>query len=65
MRFYAPTDVYLEKDCVKNHSKDLTKLGTKAFIITGRHSSSVNGSLQDVTSVLEEAAIPYEIFNDI
>ena len=65
MRFYAPTNVYVEKDCVRNHKKELTSFGTKAFIITGRHSAKANGSLKDVTDVLTEADIPYVIFDEI
>lgn len=65
MRFFAPTDVYVEKNCVKNHKEKLLSLGTKAFIITGRHSSAVNGSLSDVTEILSEAGIPYDIFTEI
>ncbi len=65
MKFYAPTNVYIEKDCIKAHKKELTSLGKKAFIITGRHSAAANGSLQDVTDVLKEASIPYVIFNEI
>ena len=65
MRFFAPTNVYIEKDCVKAHKQELTSLGTKAFIITGRHSAAANGSLDDVTAVLSESSIPYVIFNEI
>lgn len=65
MRFYDPTNVYIENECVKNHGKELCSLGTKAFIITGRHSAVKNGSLEDVISVLKDGNIPYEIFNEI
>ena len=65
MRFYAPTNVFIEKECVKNHAKELTSLGTRAIIVTGHHSAAANGSLADVTSVLEEASIPYIIFNEV
>lgn len=65
MKFFAPTCVYLEKDCVKNHKEELCALGSRAFIVTGHYSSKANGSLQDVLTVLEEASIPYQIYNDI
>ena len=65
MRFYDPSNVYLERNCVQNHKEELTALGTRAFIVTGRHSSKANGSLDDVLSVLQESGIPYEIFSDI
>lgn len=65
MRFYVPTDIYVENDCVNNHKKELAKVGTRAFIVTGRHSARANGSLDDVISVLTEAAIPYTIFDEV
>ena len=65
MRFYVPTDIYVEKNCVINHKKELAGLGRRAFIITGRNSARANGSLLDVTSVLEEAGIAYEVFDRV
>lgn len=65
MHFFAPTNVYIENECVKAHKKELTALGKKAFIITGRHSAKANGSFSDVTSVLNEASIPYVLFDEI
>ena len=65
MQFFAPTHVYLEKNCVDNHKQELLSYGKRAFIITGKHSSAVNGSLADVLAVLDEASVPYLIYNDI
>lgn len=65
MRFYDPTNVYIEKECVKNHAKELCSLGSKAYIITGRHSAAKNGSLCDVTNVLTDGGISYETFSEI
>lgn len=65
MRFYMPTDVYVEKNCVKNHADKVTAFGKKAFIVTGKHSAKVNGSLQDVIDVLTAADIEYAVFDDV
>ena len=65
MMLYMPTIVYSEKDCVKNHSKDIAMVGKKAMIVTGKHSSRANGSLQDIVDVLNENSIEYIIFDDI
>lgn len=43
MKLYMPTKVYNEKNCVENHSRELAALGTKALIVTGKHSSRLNG----------------------
>ena len=65
MRFFDPTNTYAEKNCVQNHKKELLALGTRAFVITGHSSSKKNGSLDDVIHVLEEASVPYKVFNEI
>ena len=33
MRFYVPTDIYIEKDCVKNYAQNLLAIGKRAFIM--------------------------------
>lgn len=65
MLLFMPTLVYSEENCVKNHFKDIALIGEKAMIITGKHSSRSNGSLSDVTEVLEKENISYIIFDDI
>ena len=62
MRFFMPADTYVEKNCVKNHKEDILKIGSRALIVTGRSSAQKNGSLQDVTEVLKEGGVPYEVF---
>jgi len=65
MRFYIPTDVYVEKDCVKNHGKDFLACGKKALIVTGKHSAKVNGSLNEVLEILKTGNVPYSIFDEV
>ena len=65
MRFFVPTDIYVEKDCVKNHAKNLLAIGKRALIMTGRHSATANGSLNDVTEVLKAGNVPYQVFNEV
>lgn len=60
-----PTDIYIENGAVKNHGGEIAELGKKTMIVTGRHSSAVNGSLDDVRAVLESQGIGYVIYNDI
>ena len=56
---------YVEFDAVKNHATELAALGTKALIVTGRSSARKCGALDDVLDVLNEAHIPYEIFDAV
>lgn len=65
MKLYMPTKVYSEKNCVENHSRELAALGTKALVVTGKHSSRINGSLEDVTKALERENIPYMVYDEI
>ena len=64
MLLYMPTKVYSEDNCVLNHASEMI-LGTKAMIVTGKHSSRKNGSLDDVLNILNEKNIPYIIYDDI
>ena len=65
MRFYVPTDIYVEKECVKNHAKELLAVGKRALIVTGHSSAKVNGSLNDVTEVLNAGGVAYQIFDKV
>ena len=65
MKLYMPTKVYNEKGCVRQHSQELAALGTKALLVTGKHSSRVNGSLQDVKDALNREQVSYVVFDGI
>lgn len=65
MEFFAPTRVYVEKDCMRRHKEELLSFGRRAFVVTGKHSSKANGSLDQALSILEEASVPYMVYNDI
>lgn len=65
MELYIPTHIYNEKNCVRNHSRQLAALGTKALIVTGKYSSGINGSLDDVTEALNREKIPYTVFRGV
>lgn len=65
MLLFMPTKVYSEKGCVKNHGKELASFGTKALIVTGKHSAKANGSLADVTAALEAEKRAYVLFDEI
>lgn len=65
MTLFMPTHILNEKNCVQNHAEELCSLGTNALIITGKHSSQKNGSLNDVKNVLNRKQIPYTIFDSV
>ena len=65
MRFYVPTEIYVEKDCIKNHAKDLLAIGKRALIMTGHTSAKLNGSLNDVMEILAANNVPYQVFDQV
>ena len=65
MLFYMPTKVYSEPGCVEKHRKEMAALGSKAMIVTGRHSAKKTGALQDVTQALEAEGRSYVIFDQV
>ena len=38
---------------------------SKAMVVTGKHSSRMNGSLADVEEVLKNENVPYIVFDDV
>jgi len=65
MLLYIPTKVIEEPGAVLNHKEDLSALGTKCMVVTGKHSARENGSLADVQEALESQHIPYVVFDKI
>lgn len=65
MKFFMPTKVLLGKDVVIKN-KDVFKMyGSKALIVTGKHSAKINGSLNDVINSLEAVNVKYTIFDEV
>ena len=65
MKYYMPVRVYDERDCVKNHAKEIASFGRKALIVTGRSSAFSNGSFDDIEDALEQEGIGYEVFSNV
>lgn len=65
MKLHMPVQVYFEKNAVTNHSAELAALGRKALIVTGKHSSRMNGSLSDVQKALTKHGCDWVAFDDI
>ena len=65
MYYYMPVKVYDETECVRNHAKEICSLGSKALIVTGHTSSFNNGSFDDISAVLKENNVAYEVFSEV
>ena len=63
--FYSPINVKSGKDCVKENSPLLKRLGDKCIIVTGASSAKKCGALSDVTEALEKEGIAHVIYDKI
>ena len=52
--FYMPARVICGDDAVRKHAKEIGKYGSKALIVTGRHSADACGVYEDICAALEE-----------
>lgn len=65
MRLYMPTKVFFGSGCVLENGAELKALGSRAMIVTGKHSSRINGSLAAVEQALQANRQTYVIFDEI
>lgn len=63
-KYYLPTTLLSGINCIKRHPRHIVR-GGSAMIVTGAHSASISGALKDVTDVLDENGVVYEIFDTI
>ncbi|MBB6714453.1 iron-containing alcohol dehydrogenase family protein [Clostridium gasigenes] len=64
-KYFMPTRILVGKNIIVNNYNEFKSFGKKAYIITGRNSSKINGSLDDVVKALEFANIEYVIFSEV
>ena len=63
--FYSPINVKSGKNCVKENSPLLKKLGDKCIIVTGNSSAKKCGALDDVTEALTKEGILFTVYDKI
>ena len=63
-RYYMPTLVYDEPGAVLRHADEFSRLGGRAFLVTGRHSAKECGALEDVCTALAGRGIPFALFDE-
>lgn len=64
-KFFLPTNVICENNCVLNHGDIFLKLGKKAAIVTGKNSAKLCGALDDIKEQLDKNKIEFEIYNSV
>jgi len=64
-KYFMPTRVIMGRDCITGNSEVFKSLGKKALIVTGARSAKENGSEADVKTALENAGIPYLVYDKV
>lgn len=64
-QFYMPVKMLEGEHCIWNHRKEMTSLGRKALIVTGRHSAKRNGAYEDVKRALEAEGVAHLLFDQV
>lgn len=64
-QYFMPTRLVFGRNCVQENADRLAAFGSRAFILTGRHSAKACGALDDVTAALESRNVAYQVFNEI
>ncbi|MBQ8307165.1 MAG: iron-containing alcohol dehydrogenase [Blautia sp.] len=65
MNSYMPVRVYTGAGCVRQNEGEFKKAGTKALLVTGRHSAKACGAYQDVAETLDACGIGFALFDGI
>ncbi|MBM7854053.1 alcohol dehydrogenase class IV [Desulfohalotomaculum tongense] len=63
--FRCPTRIFFDEQCVQKYSSQLSALGRKALVVTGRTSSKRNGSLRDMIAAFSQEGIQYNVFDEV
>ena len=64
-RYFMPADCYFGRGCVAAHKDAMSKLGSKAMVVTGRSSAKKNGAQKDITDALDALSIKWVLFDEI
>ncbi len=56
---HKPVRLFAGEGCLAKNGEHIASLGTKAYIVTGKHSADTCGAFADVAAVLKTLAIPY------
>lgn len=64
-RFSMPTEILFGPECVTKNSAAFARYGSKALLVTGRHSAKVSGALADVEAALTQRGIAWRVFDGV
>lgn len=64
-RFYMPTKIYEGRGCIFDCGDEISRLGKRALIVTGKTSGASSGALYDVQDVLDSLSICYVVYDSV
>lgn len=64
-QYFMPTKIFFSQKVVEKNREIFKSFGRKALIVTGKNSSRVNGSLNDIEDVLKSLSVEYYIYDKI
>jgi alcohol dehydrogenase len=65
MNFYIPTNIFYGKNAFSEASNQLSSIGKKALIVTGKNSAKKSGALDETLKNLKSLQIDYVIYAEI
>ena len=65
MNFYLPTNIFYGKTALSEASSQISLIGKKALIVTGKNSAKKSGALDATLKCLQEIEIEYVIYSEI
>lgn len=65
IKYFMPTEVLMGESIVSQSGELFKRFGKKALIVTGKHSSKKNGSLDDCCAILSQMGIGYSVFDEV
>jgi len=65
MKHYMPTRILTGFGILQKQKAVFGKLGKRCLIITSKHSGKASGALDDLTAILNESSIAYDVFDRI
>ena len=65
MKHYMPTRILTGTGILQKHKEVFPSLGKRCYIITSKSSGRLSGALDDLTAILDEYSIEYDIYDQI
>jgi 1,3-propanediol dehydrogenase/alcohol dehydrogenase len=65
IKFYLPTKVFFQENCIEEHLPDISSYGKKVLIVSGKHFVFESGLMTKIKNILEKSNIKYSVFSEV